>query len=486
MSVIHDLQAAGEHLSPGVRAALVTLEARTQELAAHNRALEARVRELEARLASNSTNSGRPPSADPPGTVRPATPESGRRRGGQRGHPGHHRTRVPPERVDAVVEHRPAACRRCGHALTGAAAVGEPTRQQGLELPPVRAHVTEHRALTLACPGCSTRTRARLPAAVRQHHFGPRLTAFAVTLLGRFRLSRRNLTALLSDLLDVPAPALGTTQAIAAEASAALLPPYQTIRATVRASPRAWVDETGWMLRGTPRWLWAAATTGPTAATLFRIGRRRSARQRELLLGRAYAGVITTDRWRAYDAHPLERRQLCWADLTRNFQGLADTGGAGSDGAALGTWGVREADRLFHTWHRHERGECSRRELRRALVPVRMRLRRLLQRAAASSESRARALGRDLLRLWGGLWTFLGHQGVEPTNNRAERALRHPVIWRKTSFGSASGQGLRAVERLLTVTETCRQQQRNVFDYLTAALDAHRTGAPAPQLLSAH
>lgn len=343
----------------------------------------------------------------------------------------------------------------------------------------MRAHVTEHRAVALACPACGTHTRASLPAAVRRHHFGPRLTAFAVTLLSRVRVSRRNLTALLTDLLDVPAPALGTTQRFVAEASAALAAPYAEVRAAVRASPRVWVDETSWALRGALRWLWAAAAPD---ATLFRLGRRRNRRARELLLGRAYAGVLTADRWRAYDGHPLARRQVCWAHLARNFQGLADAGGAG---APLGAWGVREAVRVFRAWHAYQRGALTRPQLRRALVPVRMRLGRVLRRALAGGERRPRALARDVLRLWDGLWAFATHDGVEPTNNRAERALRHPVIWRKTSFGSGSGAGLHAVERLLAVGETCRQRGRNVVAYLTAALDAHRVGAAAPQLLTA-
>ncbi len=472
MSALEQLEAAGEVVSPAVHAVILALEARVRDL-------EARVGELEVRLAQNSTNSSRPPSADPPDAVRSAPPASGRARGGQPGHRGHHRAVVPPERIDAVVEHRAAACRRCGHALAGAAAVGTPARHHVVELPPVRAHVTEHRAPALACPACGAHPRAPLPAAVRRHHFGPRLTALAVTLLGRFRLSRRNLTALLAELLDVPAPALGTTQRFAAEASAALAAPYAEVRAAVRASPRVWADETSWALRGALRWLWAAATP---AATLFRLGRRRNARARELRLGRAYAGVLTADRWRAYDGHPLARRQVCWAHLKRNLQGLADAGGAG---APLGTWGVREADRVFRAWHAHQRGTLARAQLRRALVPVRMRLGRVLRRALACGERRPRALARDMLRLWDGLWTFAARDGVEPTNNRAERALRAPVIWRKTSFGSGSGEGLRAVERLLTVGETCRQQARSVLHYLADALDAARAGRPAPQLLPA-
>ena len=371
-----------------------------------------------------------------------------------------------------------------GHALADAAAVGTPARPQVVALPPVRAHVTEHRALTLACPGCGARTRRPLPATVRRHHFGPRLTALAVTLLGRFRLSRRNRTALLAEGLDVPAPALGTTQRFSAAASAALAAPYREVRAAVRASPHAWADETRWALRGARRWLWAAATP---AATLFRLGRRRNARARALLLGRAYAGVLTTDRWRAYDGHPLARRQICWAHLTRNLQGLADARDARGAGAPFGQWGVRAAERVFRAWHAHQRGELRGAQLRRALVPVRLRLRlrlrRVLRRALACDEARPRARARARLRLWDGLWTFATHAGVEPTHNRAERAPRAPVIWRKTSFGSGSGAGLRAVERLLTVGEPCRQQGQNVLHYLPRALDTARAGHPAPQLL---
>jgi transposase len=283
----------------------------------------------------------------------------------------------------------------------------------------------------------------------------------------------------LRPLSGVPAPSLGSTQAFREEVSAALLAPYQQIRDAVRASEIAWVDETGWSLRGLARWTWAAVTK---RATLFRIGRNRSTRSRELLLGRDFPGVLTSDRWRAYDSHPLERRQLCWAHLKRTLQGIADAGGPG---AHLGLWGVREAERLFRTWPRHQHGEISRAELRRAMVPVRMRVHRLLQCATASADKRARAFGRDLLRLWPALWTFLEIEGVEPTNNRAEQALRSPVIRRKLCFGSQSGSGLRTSERLLSVTQTCRQHQRNLLSYLSEALSAHRQGHPPPALLPA-
>jgi transposase len=472
MSVLESLEQSGEVLSPAVRAALTLLEAQLSNA-------QERIRELELRLGMNSRNSSKPPSSDPPQAKRGVSGRRGKR-GASKGHPGAGRKLLPEERIDDIIEYRAECCRRCGSSLASAPTTGEPGRWQTIELPPVRAHITEHRTLCCVCTGCGTRNRGELPPVVRTSHFGPRLVAFNAMLMSRFRLSRRQLRDLLSDLLDVPAPSLGSAQAHQEEVGAALLAPYQEIRAAVRQSTLAWVDETGWSLRGQSRWAWAAVST---RATLFRIGRNRSTRSRELLLGRDFPGVLTSDRWRAYDQHPLERRQLCWAHLKRNLQGIADAKGAG---AHFGLWGVREAERLFGLWHQHQQGEISRAELRRAMVPLRMRFRRLLRGALRSADRRARAFGGDLLRLWPALWTYVHREGVEPTNNRAERALRAPVIRRKLCFGSQSGAGLRATERLLSVTETCRQHQRNLLGYLSDALTAHREQLPAPALLPAN
>lgn len=514
MHLTTDLVARGDLTSPVAVAAFETLEKRVERLEEfawlavehadlerrradleceradrlekEKAGLEARIRDLEARLATDSTNSSKPPSSDPPHTKRyrrrakkKEKKRGGAKRGARPGHEGRGRALAPPERVDAVVDHRPEACRHCGHALAGRADVGTPGRWQLVELPPMRAHITEHRTYARSCPDCGLRTRAPLPTEIRTSHFGPRLAAFATLLMSRFRLSRRKASEFLGELLDVAPPSPGTTQAFVHEASAALLPAYREVRTAVRASEVCGADETAWTLRGESRWLWAAVTG---RAAFFRIGRRRSARQRELLLGRRYAGILTTDRWRAYDAHPPERRQLCWAHLKRNFQQLVERGGAA---ASTGRWGVAECGRLFGAWQHFAAGDIDRTGLLKALRPIRARFRRLLRCAEASEDRKARAIGRDLTRLWPALWTFLRHAGVEPTNNRTERALRDPVIGRKLSFGSQSGPGLRATERLLTFTHTCRTQGKNLLDHLTASITAYRRGSPPPRLLPA-
>lgn len=468
MSIVQELEAAGEVLSPAVRAALVALEARVH-------VLEAKVKDLEARLATNSTNSSKPPSSDPPGTPRRKQRASGRARGGQKGHPGSWRSLLPPERVDEIIEHRPAECRHCGHSLDGAPVVGTPRLHQQIELPRIRAVVSEHRAHLLSCPGCGKRTRGHIPREVTLSHFGPQLVALGAMLTSRFRLSRRDLEAFCSDLLDVPALSLGTTQAFANEAAAALLPAYREVRRAVRRSKCAGVDETGWKLRGSSRWIWTAATA---RATLFHLGRSRIRRDLERLVGSNYAGVVTSDRWRTYKV--CRRRQLCWAHLQRNLEGLALRGG---EATRFACWGLSECAHIFEAWNAVKSKDLDRPGLRRRLAPVRARLGRLLSRGGRSSDRKVAAFCRDLKDHWDALWTFASVAGVEPTNNAAERALRRAVLWRKCCFGSQSGRGLRFVERMLTITETCRQNQANVLDYLTRAIVAHRQSSLTPRLL---
>jgi transposase len=471
MRIIEALEAAGEVLSPAVRAVLAQYEA----MAAQVPLLEERIRELEARLGQNSTNSSQPPSSDPPGVVRRQKKPTGRKRGGQPGHQGHHRKRLPPERVDEVVVHRPEACRHCGHSLAGALAAKAAQVHQVVELPPIRAWVTEHQMQCLRCPQCEKVTRARLPAEVGGKHFGPRVVALGSQLVGRYRMSRRDLVDCLGRLLDVPAPSLGSTEAFTQEASAALLPAYEAVRAQVRQSEAAGVDETPWKLRGKKQWLWVAVSR---RATLFQLGSSRGSEELRHFLG-DFAGVVSSDRWCAYQIYP--RRQLCWAHLKRNFKKLALRGGKA---VRFAQRGEAECARVFDLWHRMLEGNLDRAQLGTEMEPIHARLERLIQRGAVSADRRIAGFCRNVLKLWPSLWTFVA-EAIEPTNNAAERALRPAVLWRKSCFGSQSEAGLRYAERSLTLNATCRQQQIHPLDFLSLAIASLRSGTPAPSLLAA-
>lgn len=469
-------------LPPVVAAYVVALEGAVQTLSVANAALAARVAELEARLGQNSTNSSRPPSSDLPGR-RPPTPQSpssGRRPGGQPGHPGQYRALLPPEQVTHTVRRVPAACGGCGAALSHAAGPADPAdeRRQVVELPPVAVVVIEYHLAARRCAGCGQLTRATLPAAAGASGFGPRLTAVCALLTGRYRLSKREAAACVADLCGVEV-AVGSVSALEQTMSAALEPVVAQARAAVPQAPVANMDETGWRQGRKRAWVWTVVTA---ALTVFHIDPSRSGPVARMLLGAAWAGIVGTDRGTMYSWLPAERRQVCWAHLKRDFQKLVDWGpGARPIGRRL--LAIEAA--LFTEWHRFRSGESDRPTLQQALVPLQVEMARVLDEAIAGPDAKAAGVCWELRKLWPALWTFALIEGVEPTNNGAERALRPAVLWRKGSFGTHSAAGSRFVERMLTVTATCRQQGRPVLDLLTAALTAARCGTPPPSLLPA-
>lgn len=479
-SLLEPLEAEGESCTPKMRSAFRALEARVAELEALVRSQAEEIRELKRRLKQNSANSSLPPSSDlPDRKPQRRKKKSGRRRGAQPGHEAHRRRLLPEEWVDQVEDHYPTHCRHCGHCFALWQEVGPPERRQVIELPEVKACLTEHRLHRLLCPDCGAVTPAMAPPAVSGSlSFGARLVAFAALLTVRLRASRRNLHQVLQDLLDLRPPCVRQLQALLEEASAACLPAYQEVQRTIRSSRAVGVDESAWSLRSRSYWLWAAATP---RLSYYRLQRRRSGWARERLLGRRYGGIVTSDRLGAYNGLPPPQRQLCWAHLLRDFADWQSYEGAAE---RIARAAEQCAQDLFVHWHGYKRDAYERTELQRRLVPVQERLRGLLEEGRVCGVSRVQKSCTQLLELWPALWTFAHHAEVEPTNNEAERTLRAGVIWRKTSFGSQSGRGLRLVERLLTVAETCKKQKKDLLGYLTSAITAYRLSLPAPLLLS--
>jgi len=434
---------------------------------AYIRSLEARLAEVESRLNQNSANSSKPPSSDPP-HAKPAPPQtpSGRRKGGQPGHRRHTRPELPP---DTLVDLRADACDRCSHPLAGEDPA--PLRLQVIEIPPIRPHVTEYRRHRLRCPRCGRVTCPPLPAGVRGR-YGPRVQAVCAALSGEYRVGKRGVARLCGDLFGVPiSPA--TVCDLQRAAAAALEPVVQEAHTHLAGQP-ANVDETGWRQGRARAWLWVAVTASLTVF-LVRLSRGRQVLA-DLIGGRP--GVLTTDRYPAYDHLPLDRRQVCWAHLRRDFQAMIDRKNAGSE---VGEDLLLLADILLGRWKRVRDGTLSRRGFRRRYLGwLRTDTRAVLGRGAACSCAATAGVCRQLLAIEPALWTFAGVGGVEPTNNAAERALRHAVCWRKTSYGTDSEAGSRFVERVLTVVATCRQQGRGVLEFLTdCCRAAGRAGLPS-------
>jgi transposase len=442
-------------------------------------ALERRVAALEARLATNATNSGLPPSANPPGAPKPVTKTpTGRKPGGQPGHAAHLRRRLPPERVNKVVTFVPDRCTRCQAPLPPHPGLDdpEPTWHQVAELPPTAAHVTEYQGHFRTCPCCGVVSHAPIPPDLKKHSIGPRLAATLGYLAGSHHVSKRGLEEITEDVFDVPV-ALGTVAHLESQLSAALAPAHAEALAAVRAAEVKNVDETGWKQAGQRRWLWLAATA---TVAVFLIQARRSFRALKALLGADVIGWLISDRWAVYDKWPLRRRQLCWAHLKRDFQKLVDRGGPA---ARLGHELLGVAHRVFEEWHLFRGGTVSRAELNERMGPLAYELERLLRAGRRCADAKAAGFCARLSELLPAAWQFVVTEGLEPTNNHAERLLRRGVLWRKNAFGSHSDGGCRFVERLLTVVQTRRLQGRSVVRYLHEALVAHRNGLQAPSLL---
>lgn len=469
------LPAAAQAYVASLEGQITLLQSQVTTLQAGMAKLQVQLSDAQARVQRHSGNSSRSPSSDPPSApARPKRPRTGRKRGGQKGHPGHLRLQVAEADLTAIVEHRPVQCPVCASALAAdLPSEGDPQRLQVWEIPPIRPEVTEHQAVAVRCPHCQELVKASdLPSQV----FGPRLTAIGSVLHGRYRLSMRETAGLFADLLGVPI-GVGSVPRLCVEVSSALSTPYAAVREQVEQQAHANVDETGWKQAGDKRWLWVAVTA---LCTLFVVATNRSAAVLASLLGETFVGVVTSDRYRAYLTLPLERRQICWAHVKRNLLSFAERAGP------IGDWGKEEVAlvvKLFAAWHRFKQGELDRTGLQEEIVPLREQMQTLLAQGAKLPSWSVQAFCNDVSKLEPALWTFVRVEGVEPTNNAAERALRPAVLWRKGCFGADSTAGNTFVAKVLTVAATCHQQQKHLLSYLTNAVVAYRAGQPAPPLL---
>lgn len=456
---------------------LLRMDAQIRRLDERVARQDERIGQLERKLSRSSRNSSAPPSSDLPGgpPTRGKDP-SGRKQGAQDGHEGRGRELLPASAVDAVIEHWPERC-GCGHVFVPGelVPVGESQRHQVEELPVISTVVIEHRAQRVRCPGCGECPRGVLGADVARSAFGPRFEAAVAAISVRNRVSRRDAAELLEELFGARICA-GTVDAILTRAADALEDPYAQLLACVRASESLNMDETGWRLKGAQRALWGMFTA--RHAVFHLAANRHEDHAKELLA--ATQAIVTSDRWWAYGHLPLARRQLCWSHLRRDFKAHAE-GLAGEK--EFGEAGLALCERVFWAWevfqHTGERCELKRtiRQLRREYKPI------IRSYAAKRARNRrCRRMASNLLKAWPALWTFANHDGVQPSNNHAERSLRGAVIHRKLSLGSQSEEGETRIAQLLSASITCRLQHRSLFAYLTNAITAHARGDPAPSL----
>jgi len=447
------------------------------------RRLEERIEELERQVNRNSGNSSMPPSQEPPLSraerrrrAREAYKRSMRKTGGQPGHRGKTRELVGSDRVNRRFEHLPERC-GCGHAFAGGEErIGDPVVHQQYELPAVTPLVFEHARVRLACPGCGRSVLAELPGPALSG-YGPRLEGHIAMLAGAFRLSRDQVRQIVEEVFGIPS-SKGTIDNTIMRINAILADPWSELREAIRKAQTVHLDETTWRLRGAQQWLWVAASA---LAACYRIDPSRSQKAAKKLIGEDFGGFAVTDRYAGYHFLDVLQQQLCWAHVIRQLVEVSQrsgvTGRRGEQLVALARKVIAAHRQYLEHGHEPE-------WLAEQLAPLREQIRTLLEQCAAAKHERTANFAAGLLDEYDALWTFVDvpNANIDPTNNTAERAMRHPVLQRRLQGGTQSDRGNRWIERMQSVRETCRLQDRRILDWLIDAVTAAHHSQPIPSL----
>jgi transposase len=406
--------------------------------------------ELEAKLNRNSSNSSKPPSSDTPfKNAKSKTDRKKGKPGARKGHEGHRQTLHKPTDVQ---EMHPKQC-TCGCSRF------EDEKpyytHQHIELPPIQMQITHYILYAGKCAGCGKINKGYTPKECTTG-YGPRFSALVVELVGIAGNSRDMVRTFCDSVLNIPI-SLGAIQKVIDRASKAIKPHYETIKDTARSVKINHVDETSWKNGGNLHWLWVMANT---AVVFFMIHANRSKEAFNQLID-TWSGILVSDDYRLYRKW-VGLRQTCLAHLIRTAKGLSERNVP--ELAACGNWAKKELQRLCKMAHSPpSQGEWN------AFFARLCRLIALYK----ESKSEAGTFVRRIEEEMDNLFVFLLENGVDPTNNYAERMLRFGVLWRKRSYGSNSDKGCRWVERILSVRHTCRLHKKSTFDIITDAMDCY-------------
>jgi len=431
---------------PAVQDYIRDLQKRVKEL-------QGQVETLQGRLDQTSQTSSKPPSSDSPFKKPERKPrKSGGKRGARKGHRGTGPTLLSPTEVHWI---EPGPC-ACGH---GELVSLEPYyTHQVIELPPIKMDIHHFILHQGTCRGCGRQLKAQVPSE-HQAGYGPRLSALIGELAGMHRTSRRLIQDFCHSVLRIPM-SLGSVQKVIDRVSTAILPHYEAIAALARQTRVGYIDETPWYCQNALNWLWTLTTD---TVSLYLIHPNRS-KEAFFDLIEDWQGLLVSDGYGVYQ-NWVHFRQTCLAHLIRTARGLSEKRDAGL--AACGKWALKELQTLCHMAKAPPTGGQWRAWYARFC--------HLIDRYHDQKDDAGR-LARRLQREMASLWVFLCEHGVEPTNNRAERALRFAVMWRKCSSGTESDKGNRWVERTLSLRQTCRQLGQSTFGVLVDALTSSFQG----------
>ncbi len=466
------------------------LRAENTQLREENAQLRGENELLKEKLERNSQNSSQPPSADKAQGFKAKKPRSRRSRGGQPGHPGKGPKLYPPDACARIENYYPSHCHHCGEGLSGKDPT--PYRVQKVDIPTIKPVVVEHRFHELGCECCGALTRGWDDAVINSPVYGERLTGLVGWLSSVGHQSHQQVKDLLSEVFDIEISTGGISR-LRMELSESLSAIVESAGEYIQHQAQVNMDETGFRQgngdgknpQKSKGWLWVVVTP---LVSYFSVFLSRSQDVAKEILGDAFGGIVGSDRCGSYSWLCNGQRQVCWAHLKRDFTKIAERSGRSTK---LGKALLKQQKRLFERWYQVRDGTLARDDFKEQVKPIRREVKRLLEKGAhyeiekgdKTPFAKTVRTCRKLLTVEPAFWTFVEHDGVEPTNNAAERALRPAVLWRKQSFGANSQDGSQFVARMMTTVTSLKAQQRSIFDFLSDALKASRHGSPVPSLL---
>ena len=468
--------------------------------------------DLLERLDQDSSNSSKPPSSDDPYKKGKSVPKaddakstsaedsenkaaerdalaeisktqgSNRPAGRQPGSQGFWRSETPE--AESTVRHYPDVCVICGKDLDG--------RQESLpymgyyvyELEKtasgMRIFCTLHHYHGAVCE-CGHETKAQPGEGYVSHvegrkkdlklseytMVGPMLATFIAALSVRFRISRAKIREFLCYWLSTEL-SVGTIDKCIREAGVACYPVVEELVQELQEQNIVHLDETPWYEKGCLKWLWVAISR---RVAVFYIGTRKKAELLQLITT-AFMGWLVTDGYLAYRSY--EKRQRCLAHLIR--KAIALSGAVDEKAQKMGDWFLRELRGLIKAMT--EDGEGGKRKC----SPILARLKRACNLGSEEEHSKLRALAKEILNDWDAVVAFVKNPELPPTNNDAERALRHAVISRRIGFGTRTTEGSMAYAALLSVVETCRLRNQDPWHYIAQTIALGRKGIAPSQI----
>lgn len=412
--------------------------------------LKDRTEKLEQKTSRNSQNSNQPPSADLPFKKPEHKKKKAKKKpGGQKGHLGHRQQMLKPTKVLPV---KPTEC-SCG-SKKFIKVVPYYTHQQ-IELPQIKLDVI-HYILHKGCCGQCGKTVAAKLTKEQRFGYGVRMSALVAELSGMQGTSRKAVQQFLASVLDVSI-STGTIQKVIDRVTCAMEPAYEKIALNARSQKVGYVDETSWFKQGKLHWLWVMVTN---SAALFLVHPNRSRKAFDELVQR-WQGILVSDNYPLYQQW-VNKRQNCLAHYIRKARALSQS--TNEQVAGFGEQILSMLQQLCH-FAKAPPGSQKWKNFYSQFL--------LLLMLYEGADDEAGQLARSLSLAMDTLWVFLEEHGVDPTNNRSERALRFGVIWRKRCFGSQSDKGTRWVERILSLKETCRLKSKASFPILIELTEAY-------------